>query len=137
MSGSTAAVIVIPIVVAIVLFGWLTAVLRADTHPRYRHRSRLPKYEVTGGAFEANDGGRQVMPIPGSRPMIDRPGYDASDAIPAQRTGASAPSGATVPAQAGAGQQGSARQQGPAGQRAESAGETGAEQHLAAGSKLR
>src|SRR5580658_2427295 len=122
MSGSTAAVIVIPIVVAIVLFGWLAAVLRADTHPRYRHRGRLPKYEVTGGAFQANDGGRQVMPIPGGRPMIDRPGYDASGTVPAQRTGSSAASGATVPAQAGAGQQ------------AGSADETGAEQHLAAGS---
>ena len=43
--------------VAIVLFAWLFAVLRADTHPRWKQKSIPPKYEVTGGSFEAVDGG--------------------------------------------------------------------------------
>jgi hypothetical protein len=90
MSGSTAAVIVIPIVVAIVLFGWVAAVLRADSHPQYRHHEKLPKYEVTGGAFQSVDGGRQLMPIPGERPIADRPADEGSHRIPAQRSASSA-----------------------------------------------
>jgi hypothetical protein len=95
MSGSLLAQWVIPIVVAVALFGWLTAVLHANAHPQYKHHNRLPRYEVTGGAFEANDGGRQLMPIPGGRPMADRPGYaaSASAGIPAQRTASSTASG--------------------------------------------
>src|SRR5215469_4576418 len=79
MSGSIVAQIVIPIVVFIALFSWLTAVLYAADHPKIKHHSNLPKYEVTGGAFEARDGGRQLMPMPGQAPLP--PG-----AVPSPRT---------------------------------------------------
>jgi len=69
MVGSLAAVWSIPFVVAIALAFWLVAVLRADTHPRWKHQESPPKYEVTGGSFEAVDGGRQLMPLPGERPI--------------------------------------------------------------------
>lgn len=69
MVGSLAAVWTIPFVVAIVLFGWIFAVVRADTHPGWKHQDSPPKYEVTGGSFEAVDGGRQVMPRYGGRPV--------------------------------------------------------------------
>jgi hypothetical protein len=68
MTNADWAAIFTPIVAGIVLACWLTAVLRADTHPGIKHHSKLPRYEVTGGAFEAHDGGRQLMPIPGQRP---------------------------------------------------------------------
>jgi hypothetical protein len=129
MSGSLTAIITIPIVVAVVLFTWLAVVLRADTHPRYRHRGRVPRYEVSGGAFQANDGGRQLMPIPGGRPMIDRPGYAATGGVPAQRMvpemGMAAKSEAGVPAQA------------TADQRTAGEPQAAAERHLVAGSKIR
>jgi hypothetical protein len=67
MSGTTAAVITIPIVVAIALFGWLAAVLYANAHPGRRHEVPL-KTEVAGGAFRAVEGGRQLMPIPENTP---------------------------------------------------------------------
>jgi hypothetical protein len=91
MTGSTLAQVLIPIVVAIALFSWLIAVLWADAHPRYKHQSTLPRYEVTGGAFQSNDGGRQLMPIPGARPVADRPGFGAPHGIPAQRSATSVP----------------------------------------------
>jgi hypothetical protein len=136
MSGSITAQWVIPIVVAVALFGWLGAVLHANAHPQYKHHSRLPRYEVTGGAFEANDGGRQLMPIPGGRPMADRPGYAASAEIPAQR-GASSSASASAPGagpeQAAAGQPAVPRQRrAEPGQRVEEH-----EPRLVAGSKLR
>ena len=43
--------------------------LWADTHPGWKQKNVPPKYEVTGGSFEAVDGGRQVMPRPGGRPI--------------------------------------------------------------------
>jgi hypothetical protein len=109
MSGSLLAQWVIPIVVFFALFGWVSAVLYANAHPQYKHHSRLPRYEVTGGAFEANDGGRQLMPIPGGRPLADRPGYAASATsaqVPGQRAAAtsassSAPSSGSGQAAAG------------------------------------
>jgi hypothetical protein len=69
MVGSLAAIWTIPIVVAIALFGWIFVVLRADTHPGWKHQDNPPKYEVTGGSFDAVDGGRQVMPRHGGRPI--------------------------------------------------------------------
>jgi hypothetical protein len=111
MSGSILAQWVIPIVIAVALFSWISAVLHANAHPQYKHHSKTPRYEVTGGAFEANDGGRQLMPIPGGRPLADRPGYAASATsaeIPAQRTAsstaASSGSGQTAAGQPAAGQ---------------------------------
>jgi hypothetical protein len=68
MSGSLAAIITIPIVAFLALFTWLAAVLWASTHPRYRSQGSAPRTEVAGGAFQAVDGGRQLMPIPERRP---------------------------------------------------------------------
>jgi hypothetical protein len=68
MSGSHLSLIVIPIVTAIALFGWLFAVLWASTHPRYKNSGPSPRTEVAGGSFRAVDGGRQLMPIPEHRP---------------------------------------------------------------------
>jgi hypothetical protein len=86
MSGSVTAAWVIPIVAFLALFVWVGVVLHADNHPRYKHQSTLPRTEVAGGAFQALDGGRQLMPIQGhSNAWPDgrlvRPGE-----IPAQRT---------------------------------------------------
>lgn len=138
MPGSILSQWVIPIVVFFTLFGWLAAVLYADKHPQYKHHSRLPKYEVTGGAFEANDGGRQLMPIPGERPTADRPGHPASAAsaqIPAQRT---APASASAAAPGSEGGQPVAAQPAVPGQRRAEPGQRAAEErHLAEGSKLR
>jgi hypothetical protein len=138
MTGSLLAQWVIPIVVAFALFTWVGAVLHANAHPQYKHHSKLPRYEVTGGAFEANDGGRQLMPIPGGRPMADRPDHEdsaTSTGIPAQRTASSTASTAAPgaePEQAGAGQAGVPRQR-----LAEPGQRVGEEHHLAEGSKLR
>jgi hypothetical protein len=91
MSGSHAAQIVIPIVVAIALFSWVGAVLWANAHPRYRSRSHPPSTEVAGGAFQAVDGGRQLMPIPEHRPAgwvpAPRAGATAVGQVPQARTG--------------------------------------------------
>jgi hypothetical protein len=89
MTGSPAAAWTIFIVVSIVLAGWLTAVIRADTHPKWKHHSNLPKHEVTGGAFQAVDGGRQLMPLPGERPVpvTEEELARARAEIPGQRTG--------------------------------------------------
>jgi hypothetical protein len=121
MTGSPAAAWTIFIVVSIALAGWLTAVIRADTHPKWKHKADRPKYEVTGGAFEAVDGGRQLMPRFAGRPvpMTEEEEMARARDIPAQRT---AP-----------------EQQAPAGATAAGAAERdeSGERHLVAGSKLR
>jgi hypothetical protein len=126
MTGSPAAAWTIFIVVSIVLAGWLIAVMRADTHPKWKHHSNLPKYEVTGGAFQAVDGGRQLMPLPGERPVpvTEEELARARADIPAQRTSAQqpAPAGATAASATAAS--------------AAERDETG-ERHQVAGSKLR
>jgi hypothetical protein len=96
VSGSLAAQIVIPIVVAIALFSWLAAVLWANAHPRYRSRSSPPRYEVAGGAFHAVDGGRQLMPIPEHRPL----------GVPSQRAGEPTAAGSMGAGSMGAGSMG-------------------------------
>jgi len=68
MSGSHLSLIVMPIVIAIALAGWIGAVLWAERHPHYKHQRSAPRTEVAGGAFRALEGGRQLMPIPGDRP---------------------------------------------------------------------
>lgn len=90
MTGSPAAAWTIFIVVSIVLAGWLTAVMWADTHPKWKHKHDLPKYEVTGGAFQAVDGGRQLMPLPGERPVpvTEEEEMVRARDIPAQRRAA-------------------------------------------------
>ncbi len=65
------AIVVIPIVVAIVLAGWLAAVFYANAHPLRRH-PHAARNDVAGGTFRAVEGGRQLMPIP-ERP-VDVPG---------------------------------------------------------------
>ncbi len=113
VSGSHAAQIVIPIVVAIALFSWLSAVLWANAHPRYRSRSSPPRTEVAGGAFQAVDGGRQLMPIPEHRPVgwapAPRAGATAVAQVPQARAGdepveaGGEPTGAAEPAAGGGG----------------------------------
>jgi hypothetical protein len=97
MSGSLAAIITIPIVVAIALFSWVFAVLWANRHPRWAHHEAQQgqplSMEVQGGAFQAVEGGRQLMPIPERRPAD----------VPEPRTAAASetyqPGGATSTAQ--------------------------------------
>lgn len=78
MTGSTAAIITIPIVTTLALFTWLAMVLYASSHPGWRHHQQPPKTEVAGGSFRAVEGGRQVMPIPERDPV----------SVPAQRAAA-------------------------------------------------
>ena len=51
MSGSTLAVIVIPVVIAVALAGWLYAVFHADRHPEIGNSNTPPDRAVTGGIF--------------------------------------------------------------------------------------
>jgi hypothetical protein len=45
---------------------WIGIVFRADRHPSRRAQDSSPHREVMGGAFEAREGGRQLMPDPGA-----------------------------------------------------------------------
>jgi hypothetical protein len=128
MTVSLAAGWVIAIVIVIALFSWLAAVLRADTHPGWKHQSKLPKYEVTGGAFQAQEGGRQLMPIPGERPVPTEEEL-ARSGVPAQRAAAEEELARSrgIPAQRAGAKPGATA---TGGDRAE-------KPHLAAGSKLR
>ncbi|HEX2319836.1 MAG TPA: hypothetical protein VHJ18_12710 [Streptosporangiaceae bacterium] len=44
---------------------WITLVFRAGREIPRRPQESEPHREVVGGAFEAREGGRQVMPDPG------------------------------------------------------------------------
>jgi hypothetical protein len=44
---------------------WITLVFRAGRDVPHRPQESEPHREVVGGAFEARQGGRQVMPDPG------------------------------------------------------------------------
>ncbi|MGO8961201.1 MAG: hypothetical protein ACLQFR_28100 [Streptosporangiaceae bacterium] len=68
--------IVMPIVIAIVLATWIAAVFYANAHPRKPHAYHA-RTDVSGGTFQAVEGGRQLMPIP-ERPVD----------VPAQRAAA-------------------------------------------------
>ena len=104
MSGSMASLIVMPIVIALALTGWISLVYYAMFHPGWKHHATPPKTEVAGGAFEALHGGRQLMPIwgepvdaiPGQRPATAAETYQAADAQTANEPGA-------TPAASGAG----------------------------------
>jgi hypothetical protein len=61
MSGSTLAIIIIPVVVVIALATWLVMVYFAQRRPGNDRKVTPPDTAVSGGAFEAG-GGRQVMP---------------------------------------------------------------------------
>jgi hypothetical protein len=65
MSGSLISLWVMPIVIAASLAFWISIVLYAHRHPRWKHHGVPPRTEVAGGAFMAVDGGRQLEPIPG------------------------------------------------------------------------
>jgi hypothetical protein len=67
MSGSHLSVIVMPIVISICLAGWISAVFYANAHP-HKHHPHRSRTDVTGGTFQAVEGGRQLMPIP-ERPV--------------------------------------------------------------------
>ena len=95
MSGTLAAQMVIPIIGLLALFGWLAAVLYANSHPGWKHHGNLPKNEVAGGAFQALDGGRQLMPRFGGRPAPAAGDSGQAPGIPAQRTAAEQEAAAT------------------------------------------
>jgi hypothetical protein len=72
MSKAVLAEVIIPIVVAIALAGWIVAIYRANRHPAHAHHtesSRGPRTgrEVVGGSFQG-PGGRQLMPLPNIEP---------------------------------------------------------------------
>ena len=98
MSGSTAAIITIPIVVVIALFSWVFAVLYANAHP-VRRRGTAIRTEVAGGAFQAVEGGRQLMPIPehapagvpGPRAAGEQETYETAGQQEGQKAGAGLP----------------------------------------------
>ena len=61
MTGSTLAVVFIPIVIAVALVAWLVMVFHAKNHPQVSDdRGDAPDREVTGGIFQGD--GRQLMP---------------------------------------------------------------------------
>jgi len=60
MTGSTVAIVLIPIVIAVALVAWLGMVFHAKNHPQVSNRSDAPDHEVTGGIFQGE--GRQLMP---------------------------------------------------------------------------
>lgn len=65
MSGPLVSLWVMPIVIAGALTFWISIVLYAHRHPKWKHHGVPPNTEVAGGAFMAVDGGRQLEPIPG------------------------------------------------------------------------
>jgi hypothetical protein len=60
MTGSTLAIVLVPIVIVVALAAWLVMVFHAKNHPRVSQRGDAPDREVTGGIFQGE--GRQVMP---------------------------------------------------------------------------
>jgi hypothetical protein len=105
MSGPLLAAVFTPIVVAVLIAGWISAVFYANAHPRWKHQARPPRNEVSGGAFQAIDGGRQLMPHYLETVEPGPPVYPQSAGVPAQRSASGAPQRepadqeATVPAQ--------------------------------------
>ncbi|MBO0834785.1 MAG: hypothetical protein J2P28_04595 [Actinobacteria bacterium] len=79
MSGSTTAVIVMPIVIALSLVTWLSGVFYANAHPTRGRYSTDLRTEVRGGSFQAIEGGRQLMPIPEHRPAVPQPRQAAGE----------------------------------------------------------
>ena len=103
MSGTLSAIITIPIVVAIALFSWVFAVLWANRHPRWAHHiaHETPplRTEVRGGAFQAVEGGRQLMPIP-ERAPAGVPGPRTAVASETYQAGGATSTARVVPEQA-------------------------------------
>jgi hypothetical protein len=129
MSGPHIDEVVMPIVIAVALFSWIFVVLWANRNPTWKHQSQLPRNEVTGGAFEAVDGGRQLMPRYGGTPLTD----EERDALFAQSRGIPAQRRPMTEQEASSGR-GSSSGPGPeASVPAQSAGE----HHLVEGTRLR
>jgi hypothetical protein len=61
MSGSTSALIAIPIVETILLAAWLIMVFYAASHPQWRHRGSAPARSSSAPAARA-DLRRNLMP---------------------------------------------------------------------------
>jgi hypothetical protein len=61
MSGSTLAIIIIPIVIVVSLAAWVVAVYLAQRRPGNDKKVARTSTAVSGGAFDA-PGGRQVTP---------------------------------------------------------------------------
>jgi flagellar basal body-associated protein FliL len=61
MSGSTLAIVIIPVVVVIALAAWIVVVYLAQRRPGNDKKVSPPATAVRGGGFEAS-GGRQVTP---------------------------------------------------------------------------
>jgi hypothetical protein len=95
---SNGAAIATPIVVAILLAVWIGICFYADAHPRHQQR-KSPRYEVSGGVFQARDGGRQLMPLPGEPPLPTEDELAAGATIPAPRAATSAAHASTAAAQ--------------------------------------
>lgn len=70
VAGSHLSVIVMPIVIAVALIVWLSAVFYANAHPDKGRKSVDLRTEVRGGSFQAVEGGRQLQPIPGHKPAV-------------------------------------------------------------------
>ena len=70
MAGSQLSLIVMPIVIALALIVWLSAVFYANAHPSRGQHSVDLRTEVRGGSFQAVEGGRQLEPIPGHVPAV-------------------------------------------------------------------
>jgi len=69
MSGSTQAIVVIPIVVIVILFAWIFMVFRADRNPDPGRRGQAPDRDITGSIFHGDP--RQMSPrrdAPARRP---------------------------------------------------------------------
>lgn len=77
MSGSTLAIIIIPIVVVVSLAAWVVAVYLAQRRPGNDKKVARTNTAVSGGAFDAS-GGRQVTPHRDATPPEARQ-YDSED----------------------------------------------------------
>lgn len=64
---------------------WITLVFRAGREGPHRPQESEPHREVVGGAFEAREGGRQVMPDPW-KPLVPEQA-DRRAGQPVQGTG--------------------------------------------------
>jgi hypothetical protein len=82
---SNGAAIATPIVAALALAVWISMCFWADAHPVHKGTRKNLPYEVSGGAFEARDGGRQLMPVPERRPMPTGAEGGATASVPTQR----------------------------------------------------
>ncbi len=84
----------------VALATWLALVFYADSHPNKSAHPSAPHRSVMGGSFEANQGGRQVMPDPGEDLLPERETEARREIVPAQRQGREPVPGQRVPSAA-------------------------------------